>query len=120
MLDFFENLSEIMNKTAETNLEKVKEETKNLEASTLSSNEAELAKKLNASEEFTVDRIEKDQVVLENRQTQEMINIPKDQLPEKISEGDILQKINGKFIIDQEKTQEVAKRIEDKMNRLWK
>lgn len=86
----------------------------------ISTEEIELAQKLEAIEEFTVERFEEDMVVLENRETQEMINVEKRELPEGIETGDILKKINGKYFIDNEKTQEVSERIKNKMDNLWK
>ena len=54
-----------------------------------------------------------------NRKTNEIISVDKDELPEGIDEGDILNRINGKYIIDRDKTEEVSNRIRDKMNNLW-
>ena len=45
--------------------------------------------------------------------------IEKNKLPNGIKEGDILQKINGKYNIDKVKTQEVKNNIKDKMNKIW-
>lgn len=81
--------------------------------------EIELAKKLDAIEEFTVDRIEEEIVTLENRKNKEMITINKDNLPENIKEGSILKKVNEKYILDEEKTKETEERIKEKMNKLW-
>ena len=85
----------------------------------ISQDEIELAKKLDAIEIFTVDRIEEGIVVLENRTTQEITNISISELPNEIKTGDILKKVNGKFFIDEEETKSVEKRIHDKMNDLW-
>ena len=101
-----------MSKTIENN--------KNINSgSGINEDEIELAQKLDAIEEFTVDRFEENYVVLENRETNEIINVNKNELPEDIDEGDILDKINGKYIIDRNKTEEVSNRISDKMNNLW-
>ena len=81
--------------------------------------EIELAKKLDAIEEFTVDRIEGEIVTLENRKNKEMITINKENLPENIKEGSILKKVNEKYILDEEKTKETEERIKEKMNKLW-
>ena len=97
------------------------ENNKNINAGNgINEDEIELAQKLDAIEEFTVDRFEENYVVLENRKTNEFINVNKNELPEDIDEGDILDKINGKYIIDRNKTEEVSNRISDKMNNLWK
>ncbi len=83
------------------------------------SEEMELAKKLDAIEEYSVDRFEGEYVVLENRKTNEIKNVKKDMLPENIKEGSILQYVNGKYTYNEELTKEENNRIQDKMNKLW-
>ena len=83
------------------------------------SEEIELAKKLDAIEEYSVDRFEGEYAVLENRKTNEIKNVKKDMLPENIKEGSILQYVNGKYTYNEERTQEEVNRIQDKMNKLW-
>ena len=83
------------------------------------SEEMELAKKLDAIEEYSVDRFEGEYAVLENRKTNEIKNVKKDMLPENIKEGSILQYVNGKYTYNEERTQEEVNRIQDKMNKLW-
>lgn len=101
-------------------ISKTIESNKNINAGNgINEDEIELAQKLDAIEEFTVDRFEENYVVLENRKTNEIINVDKDELPEGIDEGDILDRINGKYIMDRDKTEEVSNRIEEKMNNLW-
>ena len=85
----------------------------------ISQDEIELAPKFDATEIFTVDRIEDDIVVLENRTTQEIINISISELPNDIKTGDVIKKVNGKYFVDEEETKNVERRIEDKMNDLW-
>jgi len=81
----------------------------------------ELTNKLEEMEnKFTVDRFEGDIAVLENRDTGEMININKNELPQDAKEGSILKLNNKKYEIDMEEQKEVEKRIKDKMNKLWK
>ncbi len=93
---------------------------KNIKAGNgINEDEIELAQKLDAIEEFTVDRFEENYVVLENRKTNEFINVDKSNLPDGINEGDILNRINGKYTVDRDKTEEVSNRISDKMNNLW-
>ena len=41
------------------------------------------------------------------------------ELPEEIKDGTVLKCINGKFFLDKETEEEISKRIEEKMNRLW-
>lgn len=85
----------------------------------ISQNEVDLAHKLDAIESYTVDRIEDDIVILEDRNTGQMLDISINELPNDIKTGDILKKINGKYLIDEEETKGVEKRIHDKMNDLW-
>ncbi len=85
----------------------------------LTKDEIELAQKLDAIEEFTLDRIEGNIAVLENRNTGKFIEIEKDKLPKGTKGGDILDKINGKFILNVEKTNNIAQRIADKMKEIW-
>ena len=81
----------------------------------------ELTNKLEEMEnKFTVDRFEGDIAVLESRDTGEMININKNELPQDAKEGSILKLNNKKYEIDMEEQKEVEKRIKDKMNKLWK
>lgn len=81
--------------------------------------ELELAGKLGIIQEFSVDRIEGSIVILENRITNEKIEVEKDKIPYDIKEGDILKFINEKYILDKERTINETERIKDKMNRLW-
>ena len=83
------------------------------------SEEIELAKKLDAIEEYSVDRFEGEYAVLENRKTNETKNVKKDMLPENIKEGSILQYVNGKYTYNEELTKEETNRIQEKMNKLW-
>ena len=83
------------------------------------SEEIELAKKLDAIEEYSVDRFEGEYAVLENRETNEIKHIKKDMLPENIKEGSILQYVNGKYTYNEELTKEENNRIQDRMNKLW-
>ena len=83
------------------------------------SEEMELAQKLDAIEEYSVDRFEGEYAVLENRKTNEIKQVKKDMLPENIKEGSILQYVNGKYTYNEELTKEETNRIQDKMNKLW-
>lgn len=77
--------------------------------------------KMNNNEniEYTIDRIEENIAVCENRQTNEMINIKVEELPKEVREGSILTYKDGKFILNAEKEEEIEKRIKEKMNNLW-
>ena len=81
----------------------------------------ELTNKLEEMEnKFTVDRFEGTIAVLENRDTGEMFNVNKDELPQEVKEGTILKLNNDKYEIDLEEQIKVENRIKDKMNKLWK
>ena len=69
---------------------------------------------------YTVDRIEKEYIVLENRETLEMINVEKKMLPNNIKEQDIVNFINNKYIIDKELTNSTKKNIKNILNKLKK
>lgn len=71
-------------------------------------------------EELVIDRFEENIAVCEDRNTGEKKEILKDELPEGISEGDVIKKENGKYVIQKEKQEEIEKRIKDKMDILWK
>ncbi len=118
-MNIFENLSEAISETLENAIEKVKNSNISADGKNLSNDEVELAKKLDAIEEFTIDRFEGDFAVIEDRNTGKMLDIKKEDLPENAKEGDILDKINGKYIVNEEKTLEAKERIKDKMKNLW-
>ena len=122
-MNFLENLGETIEKTIEVNKQKLENENSpeiNIKNSNISTQEIELAKKLDAIEEFTVDRIEEGIAILENRKTLKTENVETEKLPKEIKEGDILNKINGKYFINEKQTKEVTERIQEKMNKLWK
>ena len=114
ILKLFENLNDRINKT----LEKAKKE-KSIKPSNIYEDELNLAKKLDAIEEYTIERFEENIVVLENRENQKMINVGRDKIPEGVKEGDIVRVINGKILKDEKKTEEVSERIKNKMDDLW-
>ena len=68
---------------------------------------------------YTIDRFEGDGAVCEDRETKEMINIKRKDLPEDSREGSILKLKNGKFELDLEEEEKVEKRIKEKMDNLW-
>lgn len=110
--NFLEKLQEVAEKTIEQTKMK-------LENAEISEEEIELAKKLKAIQEFSIDRIEEKIVVLENRENKEKIEMEKDKLPNNLKEGDILKCINGKYSLEEKKTQNETERIKNKMNDLW-
>lgn len=113
--EFLEKMQEIAKKT----IEEKEEENLRIENSGINQTEIELAKKLDAIQEFSIDRLEDDIVVLENRENGNRKNIERNKLPPNIEEGDILKCINGKFSLDKEKTVDETNRIKNKMNDLW-
>ena len=113
ILNLFENLNDRINKT----LEKTKKET-SIKPSNIYEYELNLAKKLDAIEEYTIERFEENIVVLENRENQKMINVGRDKIPEGVKEGDIVRVINGKILKDEKKTEEVSERIKNKIDDL--
>ena len=70
--------------------------------------------------QYTVDRFEEDTAVLENRETGEIINVSRKELPKEIKEGDILKYINDSYEIDFEETENVKNTIREMFNNLMK
>ena len=81
--------------------------------------EERLKKMENEVKTYTVDRVEGDIAVCENRDTKEMINFNIEDLPEEIKEGSIIAYKDGKFHIDEESRKEIEDRIKQKMDDLW-
>ena len=81
----------------------------------------ELTNKLEEMESsFTIDRFEGDVAVLENRDTGEMLNVNKKDIPQDAKEGTILKLNKDKYEIDIEEQKIVEDRIKNKMKNLWK
>ena len=119
-MDLLDNLENAVEETIEKNNEDINNLNEQIEDNALiSEQEIELAEKLDAVEEFTIDRFEEDRVVLENRKTGEMIDVNKNELPDNLKEGIILKKINGKYFVDEELNQQVSERLEDKLKDFW-
>lgn len=110
--NFLERLQETAEKTMQVN--KLK-----LENVSISQEEIELAQKLDAVEEYSIDRWEEDVAILENRKTGKIIQVDKSKLPKNSKEGDILKKVNGKYSLDKKRTEEETNRIKNKMDDLW-
>lgn len=106
-LNFLENLK----KEIEKDIKKTDNSIENTEL--------DLAKKLGVILEFSIDRIEENIVILENRRTSESIKVEKSKLPSNIKEGDILKCINGKYMLDKDRTINETERIKNKMDGLW-
>ncbi len=69
---------------------------------------------------YTIDRIEGDLVICENRETREMIEFPRRQFPEDIRAGQLFDLAKEGVQMLQEDTEAVRKRLQDKMKALWK
>lgn len=116
-LNFFENLEKSIQKTIE---KQNKRKNINLsEVEKIDINEIELANKLDAVEEYTIDRFEENIVILEERKNGKMKNISKNKIPEYAKEGDIIKCINGKYFKDEEETRKIENEIEEKYKNLW-
>lgn len=109
-LNFFENLNNAINqeKISQNTIKPITDDV-----------ELELAQKLDALQEFSVDRIEENIIVLENRENGEIINIEKSKLPFKVQEGDILKYVSGRYILDKEKTRSETESVKKIMDDLW-
>lgn len=81
--------------------------------------ESRLNKNMQEEKIYTIDRFEGELAVCEDRETREMINIKRTDLPEDSREGSILKLKNGKFELDLEEEEKVEKRIKEKMDNLW-
>ena len=68
--------------------------------------------------EYVVDRIENNYIVLEDKDLN-FINIKKEEVLEDVREGDILIKVNNKYIIDYNKTKNRKDHINKKIKNLW-
>lgn len=80
-----------------------------------------MEKKLNLENvKYTIDRFEGNIAVLENRDSREILNVDRNNLPKDAKESDILKYKDGKFEIDKEETKTAKERISEKANRLWK
>lgn len=69
---------------------------------------------------YTVDRIEDDIVILENRNNNTMIEVDIQEFDFDINEGDILDYIDNKYIKNIEKTENKKKDIRSRFDRLKK
>ena len=69
---------------------------------------------------YAVDRIEENIVVIEDINTNEKIELTKEQLPEDIKEGNILIFENNEYKVDLNEEELRRKRIQERFNRLRK
>lgn len=81
----------------------------------------EASKKLGLdNEEFSLDRFEENKAILENRETNEIIEVDRNRIPKEAKEGDILKFLDNEFKIDMELTNQKREEIKEKMNKIWK
>ena len=69
---------------------------------------------------YAVDRIENDVVILQNTFNGKIIEIKKQQLPNNISDGTILEYKDNKYYIDKDEEKRRRNILEEKLNRLKK
>ena len=67
---------------------------------------------------YTIEKIEGNIVTLEDRTNNVFLEINKDILPNNIKEGDILDLVDGKYIINKESTKKLREDIRNKFNSL--
>lgn len=80
----------------------------------------DLEQQKNKSPEILViDRFEGQFVVCEDRQTGQMINLQKSELPENIKEGDVLKYGENGYKIDEIERQNIEERIKNKVKNLF-
>lgn len=72
----------------------------------------------NSSTLYTLDRFEGDFAVLEDRNSNKMIDVPISKLPSNAKEGDILNFSHNTYSINSEETKVVSDRIRQKMDNL--
>lgn len=111
--NFFEDLGRVIDTAVQKQTEKLNK------VEGINKDEIELAQKLDAIEEYTIDRFEEDKVVLEDRKTGKMKNIEKDKIPVECKEGDIIKCINGKYFLDIDETEKVEQEIQNRYKNLW-
>ena len=66
---------------------------------------------------YTVEKIEENIIVLENRNTKELIEIEKERIND-VKEKDIVLLKNGEYLIDKKETERIKKDIRNRFNRL--
>ena len=67
---------------------------------------------------YTVERIEDNIIILEDREINDLIEINKNLLPNDIHEGDILELINDEYVINEEETKRIKENIRNRFNSL--
>ena len=68
--------------------------------------------------ELIVDRLEEEYIVCED-ENKNIVNILKDEVEDEVKEGDILILVDGKYIVNKEKTKDRKAYIQDLIKDLW-
>ena len=68
--------------------------------------------------ELIVDRLEEEYIVCED-ENKNIVNIIKDEVEDEVKEGDILIFVDGKYIVNKEKTKDRKEYIQDLIKDLW-
>ncbi len=68
--------------------------------------------------ELIVDRLEEEYIVCED-ENKNIVNILKDEVEDEVKEGDILIFVDGKYIVNKEKTKDRKEYIQDLIKDLW-
>lgn len=68
--------------------------------------------------ELIVDRLEEEYIVCED-ENKNIVNILKDEVEDEVKEGDILIFVDGKYIVNKEKTKDRKEYIENLIKDLW-
>ena len=68
--------------------------------------------------ELIVDRLEEEYIVCED-ENKNIVNILKDEVEDEVKEGDIIVFVDGKYIINKEKTKNRKEYIQDLIKDLW-
>ncbi len=71
-------------------------------------------------EELVIDRFEENIAVCEDRKTGKMVEIPRNNIEKNVKEGDIIKKVAGIYQKDIKRQEKIEKRMEEKMNQIWK
>ena len=69
---------------------------------------------------YTLDRFEEEYVILENRESGEFFKVTKDVVIDIAKEGDILELVDGKYIVHIEETNKQKEYIKNLMQKLKK
>lgn len=68
--------------------------------------------------ELIVDRLEEEYIVCED-ENKNIVNILKDEVEDEVKEGDIIIFVDGKYIVNKEKTKDRKEYIQDLIKDLW-